>query len=129
MKTPSCRRDLSGEGRYLYSAGFKLFGTLDLPDKFRAGEKLPTVLCCHGLRANRKVILPEFARAFVKQGYAAFVFDYRGFGESEGTKNRNPRRLTHTYPQDPFENGSSNFATTTTVVLREFLTSCASSAA
>jgi hypothetical protein len=34
------------------------------------------------------VILPEFARAFVKQRYAAFVFDYRGFGESEGAKNR-----------------------------------------
>lgn len=71
-----------------YSAGFKLFGTFYFPDNLRAGEKLPTVLCCHGLRANRKVILPEFARAFVKQGYAAFVFDYRGFGESEGTKQR-----------------------------------------
>jgi len=34
------------------------------------------------------VILPDFARAFVKAGYAAFVFDYRGFGESEGQKNR-----------------------------------------
>ena len=48
-----------------YSAGFKLFGTFYLPDKLRTGEKLPTILCCHGLRANRKVILPEFARAFV----------------------------------------------------------------
>ncbi len=71
-----------------YSAGLKLFGTLYLPDGLRSGEKRPTVLCCHGLRANRKVILPDFARAFVKQGYAAFVFDYRGFGESEGPKNR-----------------------------------------
>ena len=59
-----------------------------MPDDLRAGEKRPTVLCCHGLRANRKVILPDFARAFVKAGYAAFVFDYRGFGESEGQKNR-----------------------------------------
>jgi fermentation-respiration switch protein FrsA (DUF1100 family) len=71
-----------------YSAGLKLFGTLYLPDGLRPGEKRPTVLCCHGLRANRKVILPDFARAFVKHGYAAFVFDYRGFGESEGQKNR-----------------------------------------
>jgi pimeloyl-ACP methyl ester carboxylesterase len=54
----------------------------------RPGEKLPTVLCCHGLRANRKVILPDFARAFTTHGYAAFIFDYRGFGESEGKKNR-----------------------------------------
>ncbi len=71
-----------------YSAGLKLVGTLYTPDSLRAGEKRPTVLCCHGLRANRKVILPDFARAFVKAGYAAFVFDYRGFGESEGQKNR-----------------------------------------
>ncbi len=71
-----------------YSAGFKLFGTLYFPDTMRPGEKLPTVLCCHGLRANRKVILPDFARTFTKHGYAAFIFDYRGFGESEGQKNR-----------------------------------------
>jgi len=71
-----------------YSAGFKLFGTFYFPDTMRPGEKLPTVLCCHGLRANRKVILPDFARAFTKHGYAAFIFDYRGFGESEGQKNR-----------------------------------------
>jgi len=72
----------------LYSAGFKLIGTLYFPDNLRSGEKLPTVLCCHGLRANRKVILPDFARAFNKHGYAAFIFDYRSFGESEGQKNR-----------------------------------------
>jgi pimeloyl-ACP methyl ester carboxylesterase len=71
-----------------YSAGFKLFGTFYFPDTMRPGEKLPTVLCCHGLRANRKVILPDFARAFTTHGYAAFIFDYRGFGESEGQKNR-----------------------------------------
>ncbi len=71
-----------------YSAGFKLFGTFYFPDHTRPREKLPTVLCCHGLRANRKVILPDFARAFNKQGYAAFIFDYRSFGESEGQKNR-----------------------------------------
>jgi len=69
-----------------YSAGLKLIGTLYVPDNLRAGEKRPTVLCCHGLRANRKVVLPDFARAFVKQGYVAFVFDYRGFGDSEGQK-------------------------------------------
>ncbi len=71
-----------------YSAGFKLFGTFYFPDHTRPREKLPTVLCCHGLRANRKVILPDFARAFNQQGYAAFIFDYRSFGESEGQKNR-----------------------------------------
>lgn len=71
-----------------YSAGLKLAGTLYLPENLQAEEKRPAVLCCHGLRANRKVILPEFARAFTKQGYVAFVFDYRGFGDSEGKRAR-----------------------------------------
>jgi hypothetical protein len=71
-----------------YSAGLKLVGTLYTPDNLRSGDKRPTVLFCHGLRANRKVIAPDFARAFVKEGYVTFVFDYRGFGESEGQKNR-----------------------------------------
>lgn len=71
-----------------YSAGLKLVGTLYTPDNLRPGDKRPTVLFCHGLRANRKVIAPDFARAFVKEGYVVFVFDYRGFGESEGQKNR-----------------------------------------
>ncbi len=69
-----------------YSAGLKLAGTLYFPDGLGPGEKRPAVLCCHGLRANRKVILPEFARAFSQRGYVALVFDYRGFGESEGPK-------------------------------------------
>lgn len=71
-----------------YSGGLKLVGTFYFPDDLQPGEKRPTVLFCHGLRANRKVIAPEFARAFVKEGYAVFAFDYRGFGESEGPKNR-----------------------------------------
>jgi len=71
-----------------YSGGLKLVGTLYAPDNLRPGDECPTVLFCHGLRANRKVIAPDFARAFVKEGYATFVFDYRGFGESDGQKNR-----------------------------------------
>jgi alpha-beta hydrolase superfamily lysophospholipase len=71
---------------YFYSDGLKLAGTLYVPDNRGDGEKLAAVLCCLGLRANRKALLPEFARAFNKQGYAAFVFDYRGFGDSEGAK-------------------------------------------
>ena len=71
-----------------YSAGLKLAGTLYLPDNLSVGDTCPAVLCCHGLRADRKIILPEFARAFTKHGYGAFVFDYRGFGDSEGPKMR-----------------------------------------
>ncbi|MEX2281781.1 MAG: alpha/beta fold hydrolase [Gemmatimonadota bacterium] len=71
-----------------HSAGLKLVGTAYLPDNLPAGEKRPAVLCCLGMRADRKAILPAFGRAFAQHGYVAFVFDYRGFGDSEGTKNR-----------------------------------------
>jgi alpha-beta hydrolase superfamily lysophospholipase len=69
-----------------YSAGLKLAGTLYVPDGLTEGHRRPAVLCCLGLRANRKALLPEFARAFTRHSYVAFVFDYRGFGDSEGTK-------------------------------------------
>ncbi len=68
-----------------YSAGLKLAATLYAPDAAKT-KKLPTVVLCHGLRCNRKVVLPGFAKGFVDQGYVALAFDYRGFGESEGKK-------------------------------------------
>ena len=69
-----------------YSAGLKLAATLYTPDAGAAKKSLPAIVLCHGLRCNRKIVLPGFAKAFVAQGFAAFAFDYRGFGESEGKK-------------------------------------------
>lgn len=68
-----------------YSAGLKLAATLTLPEE-RPGETLPAVVLCHGLRCNRKIVLPAFAKGFAAAGYASLAFDYRGFGESDGTK-------------------------------------------
>src|SRR2546422_122557 len=99
-----------------YSAGLRLAGTLYLPDDLRAGDKRPTVLCCHGLRANRKVVLPEFARAVARQGYVAFVFDYRGFGDSEGpkwrliSKERDDDIIIPTPAEEKFYSGSGQIA-------------------
>ena len=69
-----------------YSAGLKLAATLYAPEPTPGGKKLPVVVLCHGLRCNRKIVLPGFAKGFVAEGYAALAFDYRGFGESEGKK-------------------------------------------
>jgi uncharacterized protein len=68
-----------------YSAGLKLAATLYLPEK-ESAARLPAVILCHGLRCNRKIVLPGFAKSFAAAGYAALAFDYRGFGESEGKK-------------------------------------------
>lgn len=64
--------------------GPTLQGTAYLPE----GERRhPTALICHGFAGNRigpGHMFVRLARALVARGFAAFTFDYRGCGESEG---------------------------------------------
>ncbi len=45
----------------------------------------PLVVMAHGLGGTRHMRLDAYARQFAAAGIAALVFDYRGFGDSEGT--------------------------------------------
>jgi pimeloyl-ACP methyl ester carboxylesterase len=45
----------------------------------------PVVVLAHGLGGTKDSGLAPFAEAFAAAGLDALVFDYRGFGESEGT--------------------------------------------
>ena len=65
-------------------------GDLYLPEKV---EKPPVVIMAHGFAAQKDFRLPAFAERFVKKNMAAFIFDYRTFGKSDGT----PRHIV-----DPF---------------------------
>ncbi len=49
----------------------------------------PLVVMAHGLGGTRHMRLDSYARRFAQAGLAALVFDYRGFGDSEGT----PRQI------------------------------------
>ncbi len=49
----------------------------------------PVIVMAHGLGGTRKMRLPAFAERFTAAGYACLVFDYRHFGDSEGS----PRQL------------------------------------
>lgn len=49
----------------------------------------PVVVMAHGFGSVRALRLYSYAEHFVAAGYVVVVFDYRGFGESEGT----PRQL------------------------------------
>lgn len=71
-----------------YSEGCKLIGDLYLPDTIADGAALPTVVLCHGFAGIREILLPDYAEFFAKSGFAALVFDYRGFGDSEGERGR-----------------------------------------
>ena len=69
-----------------YSNGCKLTGTLYSPDDLPEGEKRSGIVFCHGFTGIRDTLLLPFSRYFCEKGYVCLSFDYRGFGESEGTK-------------------------------------------
>lgn len=50
---------------------------------------LPCVVMAHGFSGTREDGLAPFAERFAAAGYSVLVFDYRGFGDSEGE----PRQL------------------------------------
>lgn len=63
-------------------AGRTCRGTLYLPSG--DGNDAPVVVMGPGLGAEATFGLPAVAERFADAGYAAFVFDYRGFGASDG---------------------------------------------
>ncbi len=50
-----------------------------------AAKNPPLIIMAHGFAATRDMALPRFAEQFVQAGYAVMLFDYRNFGDSEGT--------------------------------------------
>jgi pimeloyl-ACP methyl ester carboxylesterase len=73
----------------------------------RAGsERSPIVVMAHGFAGTRDVALPRFAERFARDGVAAFVFDYRGFGDSGGS----PRQLVDPWRQLEDWRGALAFA-------------------
>lgn len=66
-----------------YVRGVKCAAWLYLPANHSQGP-VPAVVIGHGLGGVREWRLDNFAQAFRAAGYACLVFDYRGFGESDG---------------------------------------------
>ena len=71
-----------------YSEGLKLCGDIYTPDDLRPGEKRAAILLCHGYTGVKDLFLPANARVLTQAGYVAMVFDYKGWGESEGPRTR-----------------------------------------
>jgi fermentation-respiration switch protein FrsA (DUF1100 family) len=69
-----------------YSEGSRIVGNLFLPAGLADGEKRPGVVLCHGFTGVREMILRDYAQVFAEAGLVALIFDYRGFGASEGAK-------------------------------------------
>jgi alpha/beta superfamily hydrolase len=68
-----------------YSEGARLRGFLHRPDE--AAERLPFIVQGPGWLglADAKLYVP-YHQAFTDAGFAVLIFDYRGFGESEGDR-------------------------------------------
>ena len=63
------------------SKGVRCSGDLYLPGgKYRP----PVVVMAHGFAGERNFRLPAYAEHFAQRGLATYLFDYRGFGDSDG---------------------------------------------
>jgi len=71
-----------------YSEGFKLVGDVYIPDGLPSGEQRAAVLLCHGYTGVKDLYLPDNAKTLNDAGYVVMTFDYKGWGESEGTRSR-----------------------------------------
>lgn len=70
------------------SGGTKCAVTVFRPDT-SSEMSTPAIVMAHGFGSPRALRLYAYAERFAAAGYAAVVFDYRGFGDSEGE----PRQL------------------------------------
>ncbi len=73
--------------------GTVLAGDLYLPDDDT--RSAPTVVMSHGFSATRAMGLPWFAESFAASGYAVYLYDHRGLGESSGE----PRNVVDPWSQ------------------------------
>ena len=69
-----------------FSGGLKLAGVLYLPDG--RTERAAGIVLCQGYTGTKEMFLPILAQAFSEAGCACLIFDYRGWGESEGERGR-----------------------------------------
>jgi fermentation-respiration switch protein FrsA (DUF1100 family) len=71
-----------------FSEGSRLVGDVYYPADLTAGRKRPGIVLCHGYTGIKDLYLPDNARKLTQAGYVAMTFDYKGWGESAGTRSR-----------------------------------------
>ena len=64
------------------SAGVPLAGDLYLPDDYQAGDELPGVVVTGAWTSVKEQMPATYASEMADRGYAALVFDFRGWGQS-----------------------------------------------
>lgn len=87
------------------SDGTECAATLFRPET-SAEVPVPVIVMAHGFGSPRALRLYAYAERFAAAGYAAVVFDYRGFGDSDGE----PRQLLDIPMQHADWKAALNFA-------------------
>ena len=81
--TASANIPISSDPASFLSDGTRCAVTVFRPET--SGESpMPAIVMAHGFGSPRALRLYAYAERFAAAGYAAMVFDYRGFGDSEG---------------------------------------------
>jgi uncharacterized protein len=71
-----------------YSEGFRLVGDIYYPDDLKPSETRAGIVLCHGYTGVKDLYLPDNARVLNEAGYVVMTFDYKGWGDSEGSRSR-----------------------------------------
>ncbi len=69
--------------RTLFSEGTRIAAEVCVPNLTPSPGGYPAILLCH-CWGGLKIHLVPYAEAFARAGFAAMIFDYRGWGESDG---------------------------------------------
>jgi fermentation-respiration switch protein FrsA (DUF1100 family) len=69
-----------------YSDGTRIAADLFVPGGLTGPA--PAVIVAHGFGGIKSFFVEDIARAIAEAGYVTITFDYRGFGESDGRRNR-----------------------------------------
>ena len=75
------QKGFSVSGVRFLSGGLNCEGRLYLP---KGIKKPPVIIMAYGFGAEMDFGIPAYAEEFAKNGYAAFIFNYRYYGGSEG---------------------------------------------
>jgi dipeptidyl aminopeptidase/acylaminoacyl peptidase len=76
---------MTGEAAVFYADGLRLAGTFT---RAAAAGPRPAIVCVHGYTGRKETYMPPFVRDFTAAGFHTLDFYHRGFGDSEGIRNR-----------------------------------------
>jgi hypothetical protein len=78
------------EGKYIRKditfpcSDIQCSGWLYLPSDLQPGEKVPGIVTANPITSIKQLTSPNYAERLAQSGFAILVFDYRGWGSSEG---------------------------------------------